>query len=191
MSDQLPFSLAIKKSNTDEWYTKPEDVELILPYLKRRPFKKILCPFDKEESNFVRILQMRGGYEVSYSHIETGTDFFDISDFSKYDAVVSNPPFSKREQIMRRLYENNIPFALVMNLNGLFDSKGRWEMFRKYGCELLIPLGRMHFYNEECRGNAPNFQSVYVCHGILDKQIVFAEREYGQMNILDFMEEGQ
>lgn len=28
------FSLAIKQSNTDEWYTPREAVELIIPYLE-------------------------------------------------------------------------------------------------------------------------------------------------------------
>ena len=41
------FSMQIKKSNTDEWYTPEECVEYIVPYLKG--FKKILCPFDKAE----------------------------------------------------------------------------------------------------------------------------------------------
>ena len=30
---EVTFSQMIKKSNTDEWYTTAEDVELIIPYL--------------------------------------------------------------------------------------------------------------------------------------------------------------
>lgn len=46
----------IRRPETDEWYTRPQDVELILPYLKKRGYKKILCPFDKEDSAFVKVL---------------------------------------------------------------------------------------------------------------------------------------
>ena len=96
-------------------------------------------------------------------------------DFSKYDAVVSNPPFSKRQAILEKLFKADIPFALIMNFNGLFDSKSRWELFKKHDFELLVPLGRMHFFNKEGIGNNPNFQSIYVCKDMLPKQICFVE----------------
>ena len=134
-------------------------------------YKHILCPFDKQESSFVKVLTEQG-FNVTYSHIDTGTDFFEIDNLSDYDAVVSNPPFSKRQQIFQKLFEANIPFALIINFNGLFDAKSRWEMFRNNKFELLIPCGRMHFFNDECTSNSPNFQSIYVCSKMLPKQIV-------------------
>ena len=171
----MNFSQAIMKSNTDEWYTPEKCVEIIVPYLLRGGYKKILCPFDKAESNFVKVLEERG-FEVSYSHIETGTDFFDIDNLKDYDAIVSNPPFSKRQAILERLFESGVPFAMILNFNGLFDSKARWELFKENEFELIVPKGRMHFFNENCEGNSPNFQSVYVCSGMSDKQIDFIEQ---------------
>ncbi|HHI9850942.1 TPA: DUF2800 domain-containing protein, partial [Streptococcus pyogenes] len=59
------------------------------------------------------------GYEVTYGHIETGQDFFDYTEIPEgVDCVVSNPPFSKRDAIFDKLYELDIPFALIMNMNG-------------------------------------------------------------------------
>lgn len=184
----MNFSTQIKQSNTDEWYTPKEAVRLITPYLSRGGYRKILCPFDKQESNFVKVLTEEG-FEVTYSHIETGTDFFNIRNLKDYDAVVSNPPFSKRQGILKRLFEADVPFAMILNFNGLFDSKTRWKLFKENDFELLIPLGRIHFFNEECNGNSPNFQSIYVCKGMLKKQIEFAEStEMRQMSIFDFIE---
>lgn len=88
--------------------------------------------------------------------------------------VVSNPPFSKRDAIFERLYELKIPFALIMNSNGIFDSKKRFELFKNNNFEILVPQGRMNFHNGEQVRNSPNFQSVYMCNGILDEKIVFA-----------------
>ena len=113
-----------------------------------------------------------------------GTDFFDL-DLSGYDAIVSNPPFSKREAILRKLFESGKPFAMILNFNGLFDSKTRWELFKNNKFELIVPLGRMHFFNEKCEGNSPNFQSIYVCKGMADKQIDFTRSEPKQM-IMDW-----
>ena len=172
----MNFSQQIKQSNTDEWYTTEESVKLILPSLYRGGYKRILCPFDKPESNFVKVLTEQG-FEVTYGHIETGQDFFDIQDFSGFDAVVSNPPFSKRQAILEKLFNAGVPFAMILDFNGLFDSKVRWKLFKDNKFELLIPLGRMRFFNEGCVGKSPHFQSVYVCKDMLPKQICFIEAE--------------
>ena len=168
------FSEQIKKSNTDEWYTNEDCVKIIIPYLLKCGYKKILCPFDKKESNFVKVL-IENGFDVTYSHIETGTDFFELDNLKDYDAIVSNPPFSKRQKVFEKLFESGVPFAMITNFNGLFDSKARWRLFKDNNFELLIPIGRMHFFNSEGIGNSPNFQSIYVCSKMLDKQIEFCE----------------
>jgi len=170
----MNFSQQIKQNNTDEWYTPRKSVEMIVPFLVAAGYKRILCPFDKRESNFNVVLSEKG-FDVTFSHIEDGTDFFDIQNLCKYDAIVSNPPFSKRQKILERLFESKVPFAMIMNFNGLFDSKARWELFKANRFELLVPLGRMHFFNNECKGNSPNFQSIWVCSGMSDRQITFCD----------------
>ena len=175
MADKC-FSSILKHSNTDEWYTPVEPVKMIVPFLQRKGYKKILCPFDKPESNFVKVLT-ESGFDVTYSHIETGVDFFSIKDMQNYDAVVSNPPFSKREKILWKLFREGVPFAMIMNFNGLFDSWKRWQMFRENDFELIVPSGRVHYFNDTCDGNAPQFQSVFVCSGICDRQIEFADMD--------------
>lgn len=173
----MDFSQRIKTSKSDEYYTPDYAVRLILPYLKAKGFSKIWCPFDKVHSEFVKILQNEG-YDVVYGHIDTGQDFFEQNLPSDVECVVSNPPFSKRDAIFKRLYDLKVPFALIMNSNGLFDSKSRFDLFSQNNFELLIPKGRMKFFDENMISrNSPNFQSVYVCHGILDNQIVFTNMD--------------
>ena len=172
--DNKNFSQLIKKANTDEWYTPRYAVDLIIPYLSRHGYRKILCPFDKEESNFVKRLTEEG-FDVTFSHIENGTDFFEIDNLTSYDCIVSNPPFSKRDKIFRKLFESGSPFALIMNMNGLFDSKARWELFKDNKFEILVPKGRIKFANNECKKSSPNFQSIYICNNVLDKQIEFCD----------------
>lgn len=70
----MNFSQQIKQSNTDEWYTTKESVKLIVPILHKCEYKRILCPFDKSDSNFVKVLTEQG-FNVTYGHIETGQDF--------------------------------------------------------------------------------------------------------------------
>lgn len=163
-------------SKSDEYYTPAYAVEIIVPHLKQRGFKCVWCPFDKEHSEFVKILKKQG-FEVVYGHIETGHDFFDYElPPIEADCIVSNPPFSKRDAVFKRLYAIGLPFAMVMNFNGLFDSKERYELFKDSNFELLIPRGRIRFYDENMVSrNRPNFQSIYVCNRVLNHQIEFID----------------
>lgn len=174
----MGFSQQVKQSiNGDEYYTLQNSVDMIVPYIFRGGYKSVWCPFDKADSNFVKTFEANG-LTVKYGHIETGQDFFTYTE-PQAEIVVSNPPFSKRDKIFERLYEWDIPFALIMNFNGLFDSKKRSDIFRQHRVEMLVPRGRMKFYHRE-KGilNSPNFQSVYVCNHLLNDQIVFDETTF-------------
>ena len=174
----MEFSKQIKTSKSDEYYTPAYAVQVILPFLKARGFKHVWCPFDKECSEFVRILKGED-FNVTFGHIETGQDFFNYNHPPvNVDCVVSNPPFSKRTAIFEELFKFGLPFAMIMNSNGLFDAKARFELFKSNKFELLIPKGRMCFFDESMEAkNNPNFQSIYVCSGILDNQIEFTNME--------------
>jgi hypothetical protein len=172
------FSQQVKNViNGDEYYTLEKSVRMILPYIEKFRGKKVWCPFDTAESNFVKILREEG-WDVIHSHIDTGENFFDY-DEPLGDIIVSNPPFSKRDKIFEKLYEWDIPFALIMNFNGLFDSKKRVNRFRDHTVEMLIPRGRMKFIHKD-KGllNNPNFQSIYVCSHVLNDQITFDDTEF-------------
>ncbi len=171
------FFQQITTSSSDEWYSPQSIVDMIVPYILKSGYKKIWCPFDMADSNFVMTFKDKG-LDVTYGHICTGQDFFNYEE-PQGEIVVSNPPYSKRNEIFQRLYEMNVPFALVMNFNGLFDSKKRLELFKQHGIEIIIPRGRMKFVQQE-RGylKSPNFQSVYVCNKLLNKQIVFDETTF-------------
>lgn len=95
-----------------------------LDALEKEGYKTVWCPFDKADSKFVMTFKEKG-FDVNYGHIETGQDFFEYQE-PQGDIVVSNPPFSKRDKIFQRLYEWDIPFALIINFNGLSkQEKGR------------------------------------------------------------------
>ena len=171
----MGFSQQVQNSiHGDEYYSPQNVVDMIVPYVLRGGYSKIWCPFDTAESKFVTTFQNLG-LDVVYGHIDTGEDFFEYTE-PQGEIVVSNPPFSKRDAIFAKLYSWSIPFALVMNFNGLFDSRAREKLFRENGVEMLVPYGRMSFVHKD-RGKRtnPNFQSVYVCNKLLGEQIVFSD----------------
>ena len=77
----------------DECYTPDYAIFPILKYLDKE--KIIWCPFDTENSNFVKILK-ENNFKVIHSHIDTGQDFYDYEP-EEWDVIVSNPPFTNKK----------------------------------------------------------------------------------------------
>lgn len=102
--------------NKDDYMTPESAVNLILPYVKK--FRTIWCPFDKEDSNFVKIFK-ENGINIINTHIDYGNDFFSFMPKDSFDAIVSNPPFSKLDKIIQRLHEINKPYAIIVPVYSL------------------------------------------------------------------------
>ena len=85
-----------KINKSDEFYTLEYAIKPLLKYITSG--KTIWCPFDKEESNFVKLLRENGN-NVIYGHIEEGKNFFDYEP-KYYDYIISNPPYSLRTPIL-------------------------------------------------------------------------------------------
>ena len=62
--------LMYSKGNNDECYTPHYAVKPILKYIPKDAI--VWCPFDTEESEFVK--QISNTNKVEYSHISTGQD---------------------------------------------------------------------------------------------------------------------
>lgn len=91
---------------------------------------------------------------------------------------MSNPPYSVKGDVLQRLFRIGIPFAMLVGVVGLFESQRRFEMFRENEFEIMYLNKRVSYfksYEEQRPSLNPPFSSVYVCHNILPKQIVFEE----------------
>lgn len=164
----------IANSKNDEFYTPWYVVLLLLKYLK--PHSTIWCPFDTEHSWFVRVLKI-AGHKVAATHISTGTDFF-TCEVPKCDYIISNPPYSCKGEVFQRLFEIGKPFSMLVGVVGLLESQSRFDMFRNNKFEIMYLNKRISYfkdYNDQRPSINPPFSSVFVCSGMLQNQIEFAE----------------
>ena len=79
---------------------------------------------------------------------------------------------------MQKLFEMKVPFAMLVGVVGLFESKKRFEMFKNNQFEIMYFDKRIAYfkdYDEKKPSLNPPFSSVYVCHNVLPRQIVFEE----------------
>ena len=163
-------------SKNDEFFTPTYAIKPILKYIK--PDTTIWCPFDTEQSNFVKELR-GGGYKVVATHIEQGRDFFKTEP-PECDYIISNPPYSIKGDVLQRLFELDKPFAMLVGVVGLFESQKRFNMFKNNEFEIMYFNKRVSYfkdYNDPKPSLNPPFSSVYVCHKMLPKQIVFEKIE--------------
>lgn len=166
----------------DECYTNRYAVEPLLPYMEKFRNKIIWCPFDTEESEFVKVFR-EYGYNVVQSHISEGKDYFSYEP-ENWDVMISNPPFSGKKRIFERAVSFDKPFCLLMTIAWLNDSAPA-KVFQNIDLQLLMFKKRMQFKYKE-QTDKINFSSAYFCREFLPKQIIFTDfQPYGQQNLFE------
>ena len=165
---------SFKKSfNVQDNYNTPSIlVNMLLPYLEeweirftvkegRKPI--IWLPFDTAESKYYTIFKEKG-YEVVRSHLNDDKDFFTYQP-EQFDIVISNPPFSKKLEIMERIaFDLKKPFVLLMNIMCLnYQEIGNFFQFLNPKIQFIIPDKKVSF-----DGNTSSFCSGYVCYDFID-----------------------
>lgn len=104
-------------------------------------------------------------------------DFFENN---KGEIIVSNPPFSKKREILTRLKELGKPFILIMPSSSINTSYMR--NLYKEDIQIIIPRKRIHFI-KQIDGEVPegyksscNFDCFYYCYKMnLPRDIVWLE----------------
>ena len=89
-----------------------------------------------------------------------------------WDILISNPPYSKKDDVLKRAYEFDKPFALLLPVNSI-QGKRRFEIFKNQ-IQLLTFDARVDYHTrnnmkEYTRGN--HFGSSYFCRDILPTKL--------------------
>lgn len=165
------------KGKNDECMTLEYAVKPILKYIPKSTI--IWCPFDKEDSAFVKVFK-ENGYKVIATHIDDGQDFY-ADDPDNWDIIVSNPPFTKKADIFKRALSFNKPFALIMTNTWLNDSAPK-KLFMEKQLQLLMFDNRMRFRNNGIIDNKITFSSSYYCYNLLPKDLIMEHLEIENEN---------
>lgn len=173
--------LYTSKGKNDECYTYRYGVEPLLEFLPPYKDKIIWCPFDTEESEFVRVFK-ENGYNVVNSHISTGQNFYNYEP-ECWDVLISNPPFTNKKNIFARAISFNKPFCLLMSVSWLND-KAPIQLFKDKGLQLLFFDDRMEFKNRSSEKRI-NFASAYFCRQFLPKEIVISSFSFNQRSLFE------
>ena len=166
---------------SDEVYTPAYAVRPLLKYLEvfcNKPRYTIWCPFDKEDSEYVKIFRAEG-YNVIATHIDDGYNFFYYEPW-RYDFIISNPPFSCKDDVIKRLYELNKPYAILLPIPALQGQK-RFPYMKD--CQALIFDKRINYYTDPSKKQIQkgvSFGSFYLCRKFLYQDLIFEELEINE-----------
>jgi len=156
----------------DNYYTPKYVIDIITPYIK--PNDVIWCPFDKDSSNFVKELSKTN--KVYYTHIDDGQDFLTYEPNFKYNVIISNPPFSIKNQILKKCYELNKPFCLLLPFT-MFNSITSVDIINN-DIQFIIMNKRISY-----NGSRPNFTSWFVCKDFLPTQNIIYKFKDNPINL--------
>ena len=168
MGINIGYLTANRTSAGDEVYPPSYAVEPLTEFLPKD--KKIWCPFDEEWSAFYQYFS-ENGYDVIRSSLKEGQDFFRYEP-DDWDILVSNPPFSKKNDVLKRAFSFRKPFALLLPVNRI-QSKQRYKIFNNQ-VQMLVFDGRVDYHtrqNMECTTKGNHFGSAYFCRDLLPTKL--------------------
>jgi hypothetical protein len=176
MKREVFREMHFKVVKQDEWLTPEYAVRPLLPFLK--PESRILCPFDTVHSAYIQVLR-GAGHSAAHTHIDSRSpraDFFTYTDeeLRSFDYVISNPPYSRKTDVLSKLFASKAKFAVLLGGVGLFEAE-RFELFKRHSFEIMYFDRRVGFIpggGQKASGSPP-FSSIYVCHWVLPEKIMF------------------
>lgn len=158
---------------SDEVYTPDYAVKPLLKYLDSS--LTVWCPFDKEDSQYVKIFREHGN-KVIFSHIDDGKNFFYYEPEESYDIIISNPPFSIKDDILKRLWELDKPYAILLPVPAL-QGQTRFP-YLKDNLQYLGFDKRINYYTNQNLTTIQkgiSFASCYLCKYFLPKDLIIEE----------------
>ncbi len=149
----------------DDYMTRKETWNNIKQYI---PENKLIWEAFYGDGNSGKYLQ-----ELGFEVIHEDINFFEED---RGDIIVSNPPFSKKKEVLQRLKQVDKPFIIICPISMLNTNYYR-ELFAN-DCQLIIPRKRIQFItlkNGETKFEGRcHFDCAYYCYKIgLNRDIVF------------------
>lgn len=157
--------------SADDFQTPPEALSFLLPYIDTN---WIIWECAQGKANLSKRL-----VELNYRVIGTDISTHQSFDFryyepeNRYDCIITNPPYSLKQQFLERCYELGKPFALLLPLT-TFETTKRQQLFNKYGIEVIFLPKRINFETPSGKGSGSWFATAWFTNGLkIGRQLVF------------------
>tara|TARA_R110000850_G_scaffold19098_1_gene58399 strand:- start:15 stop:512 length:498 start_codon:yes stop_codon:yes gene_type:complete len=155
---------AVNFSKDDEYNTPPEAWINIKEYIPKKVLWEAFMLNNETSISMTTLHEM--GFEVVGDNED---DFFETN---KGEVIVSNPPFSIKGKVLKRLFELDKPFIVILPISTLSQIQ-----FKKYFADkiqIIIPKKRIQFMKGKEQLKGSWFDAIYYCYKCdLEKDIIF------------------
>lgn len=141
---------------SDECYTPSSQIAPLLKYLDK---DKVYYEATSGKSSRIIDGFLSNGYKINPSRSK---DFFDCKPEDVFDGVVTNPPYSLKDDFITHCYALGKPFALLLPV-AAFQGKRRGNLFLNKGISALVYNSRVDFTGK----GAPPFGVAWFIHGFI------------------------
>lgn len=147
----------MQQGASDDFQTPPIALNPLLPYLKK---EWIIWECAAGMGNLSTALREKG-YQVETSDI-TDTPPRDFLNYEppSWDCIVTNPPFSIKQEFLQRCYSLQKPFALLLPLT-TFETAKRQALFQRHGVQIILFDKRINFETPSGKGSGSWFATAW------------------------------
>ena len=92
-------------------------------------------------------------------------NFLTWEPMQNYKYIITNPPYSKKQQFLERCYELKMPFALLLPLT-TFETGKRQALFKEHGVEVIFFDKRINFVTPNKTGKSAWFATSWFTWGL-------------------------
>lgn len=159
----------IKKEKNDELYTPKEAIIPVLKYLDKNKIYWECTDFG--DSNITKVLK-ENGYKV-ISTCKEDLDFIKEKANFDFDVIITNPPYSLKSDFIKKCYEYDKPFMLLLPITAL-EGKERNKLYKEKGIEIIVLDKRINFMKSK---KNVWFNTSWFCWKVCKKQLNFEKVE--------------
>lgn len=173
-----------KETNKDHVATPRWVVENVYKLIDVTSFNSIWFPFDNYDSEFkLKGEELKLKYKATHIFDDLGNDFFKTEPPKNCDLMISNPPFSLQNEIIKRSFDlvdecKVKSFALLLPLSTL-ETEKRANLYEKYQEKLSIYIfkKRIKFLGHSTSFNKACCWIFYNIPALKNKPIGWIEKE--------------
>lgn len=169
----------LKGNSPDDFQTPPLALRPLFSYLKRG-WHIWECA---EGKGYLTEGLRTEGYRVTGTDILTGHDFLTWQPDS-YDCIITNPPFTLKQEFLSRAYSLGKPFAFLLPLT-TFETGKRQNLFNRYGIEVIMFDRRINFETPHKADSKSWFATAWFTNWLnIGRQLTFVplyERPQGKL----------
>ncbi len=156
------------QGNSNDFQTPPIALKPLYKYLNPG---SVIWECAAGKGNLAKALE-KNTFTVIASDILIGNNFMDYEPFH-YDYIITNPPYSLKQQFLERAYSLGKPFAFLLPLT-TFETAKRQELFKKHGLEVILFDKRINFETPSGKGSGSWFATAWFTNGLnIGKELTF------------------